>query len=560
MNLAFRRHYALLAGLLGVVLVLTLGLGNQRIIAYTVPGALQSEALAVAAHNYNSECDLFDTTVVHSIQVLMGDETFEQMLTTYQEIGAKEYFHASVIIDGVQINDVGVRLKGNASLRTAVGGRMAGEQPQFGGMFGGRNAPRDWGTLPEGMPNPPENQQRVRPGGAGQFSPPEGAVEGQMPPEGAIPGGQIPVWPGEEAPVPENMPFQPGGDFRGGMEQVTTEVTVDTKIPLMIKFDEFVEGQTYQGYAFLALRTYGTSTDAAMLQEPVTNDAARAIGLPATLTAFASVQINGGTVQLYSISQHIDAVYLQQHFANAEGVLYKAELGSTLSYQGEDPSLYSNAFTQKTRIKDMDLAPLIAFMRFLSEADDATFAAELSRYLDVEALATYLALNNLLVNTDALVGMNNNYYLYYDDVTQRFTLLMWDANESFGKPGMGGASATHDIYTGLQANNTSAMGGRMRGGFGGSNILATRFLNTPEFMALYEQELQRLYQELFSSGFLAEHIEMYAALVREANNNGQITDPTAYEQAVSRMLSFVEQRQAYLAGLPLFSETTPTEP
>ncbi|MDX9955989.1 MAG: hypothetical protein RBT75_17955, partial [Anaerolineae bacterium] len=120
MKLAFRRHYALLAGLLGVVLVLTLGLGNQRIIAYTVPGTLQSEALAVAGHDYNSECALFDATVVHSIQVLMGDETFEQMLTTYQETGAKEYFHASVIIDGVQINDVGVRLKGNASLRTAV--------------------------------------------------------------------------------------------------------------------------------------------------------------------------------------------------------------------------------------------------------------------------------------------------------------------------------------------------------------------------------------------------------------------------------------------------------
>jgi spore coat protein CotH len=442
---------------------------------------------------------------------------------------------------------------------------MAGEQPQFGGMFGGREAPPAQGAapegVPEGMPNPPEGEQRMRPGGGSrQPFQPEGTAEGQMPPEGASSEGRVPAWPGEGAPVPENMPFQPGGGFHGGMEQVTTEVTVDTKIPLMIKFDEFVDGQTYQGYAYLALRTYGTSTDAAMLQEPVTNDAARAIGLPVTLTAFASVQINEGAVQLYSISQHIDEVYLQQHFTNAHGVLYKAELGSTLSYQGEDPSLYSEAFSQKTRVKDMDLAPLIAFMRFLSEADDATFAAELSQYLDVEALATYLALNNLLVNTDALVGMNNNYYLYYDDDTHRFTLLMWDANESFGKLGMGGASATHDITTGVQANSTSPMGGRMRGGFGGSNILATRFLNTPEFVTLYEQELQRLYQELFSSGFLVERIEMYAALVREANADGQLTDPTAYEQAVTKMLDFVAQRQAYLTGLPLFSEDAAVKP
>ncbi len=560
MNLTFKRHYHLLVGLLAVVLVLTLAVGDQRITAYTVPGALDSKAISAARPTYSGEIDLFDDTVVHNIQVFMSDETFDQMLTTYRETGSKEYFHADVILDGVTIHDVGVRLKGNASLRTAVGGRMAGEQPQFGGMFGGRQVPPNQGAIPEELPDPPDGQQRMRPGGQRQPLQPGGAAEGQLPPEGAFPEGQLPAWPGEQAPNSDNLPFQPGGDFRGGMDQQTTEVTVDAKIPLMIRFDEYVKGQTYQGYAYLALRTYGTSTDAAMLQEPVTNDAARAVELPVTLTAFASVQINDGVTQLYSISQHIDEIYLQQHFENADGVLYKAELGSTLRYQGEDPSLYNDAFTQKTRVKDMDLAPLIAFMRFLSEADDATFAAKLPDYLDVHALATYLALNNLLVNTDALVGMNNNYYLYYDDATQRFTLLMWDANESFGKLAMGGASATYDIYTGQQQNTTSPMGGRMRGGFGGSNTLATRFLNTPEFVALYEQELQRLYQELFVSGFLAERVETYAALIREANAGGDLADPTAYEQAVTRMQSFISQRQVYLAGLALFNETTPSEP
>ncbi|OQA23635.1 MAG: Inner spore coat protein H [Chloroflexi bacterium ADurb.Bin360] len=557
MSLTFKRHYPLLVILLVATLLLTAGLGNQRIIAYSVPGTLQAETPAVTGTTYSGDVALFDDTIVHSIQVLMADGDFEQMLTTYRETGAKDYFHADVIIDGVQISNVGVRLKGNASLRTAVGGRMAGEVREFGGNFGWGDARPDPGAAGEAPFDPPAGQPPMRPEGQERpFQPDEGAA-GALPPEGALPEGQAPAIPGGVPWDPENMPFQPGGDFGGGMGDGTTEVTVDTKIPLMLRFDETVEGQNYQGYTHLALRTYGTSNDAAMLQEPVTNAAARAIGLPVTNTAFASVQLNAGETQLYTLSEAINEQYLAEHFENSDGVLYKAELGSTLRYQGEDPSLYDNSFTQKTRVNDADLAPLIAFMRFLSEADDATFSAELPNYLDVEAFATYLALNNLLVNTDAIVGMNNNYYLYYDDVEQRFTLLMWDANESLGKLAMGGASASYDIYAGQQESSTSQMGGRMRGGMGGgSNTLAARFLNTPEFLALYEGELQRLYQELFVSGFLVKQVETYATLVRTADAGGVLVDPNAYEQAVARVLDFIAQRQAYLAGLPLFSETT----
>jgi len=558
MSLTFKRHYPLLVILLVVTLLLTAGLGNQRIIAYSVPGTLQAEALAVTGVTYSGDVALFDATIVHSIQVLMTDGDFEQMLTTYRETGAKDYFHADIIIDGVQVSNVGVRLKGNASLRTAVGGRMAGEVREFGDNFGGGGARPDPGAAGEVPFNPPAGgDPPVRPEGQGRpFQPGEGAA-GALPPEGALPEGQAPAVPGGEPSDLENMPFQPGGDFRGGMGDGTTEVTVDTKIPLMLRFDEYIEGQNYQGYTHLALRTYGTSNDAAMLQEPVTNAAARAIGLPVTNTAFASVQLNAGETQLYTLSEAINEQYLAEHFENSDGVLYKAELGSTLRYQGEDPSLYDASFTQKTRINDADLAPLIAFMRFLSETDDAAFSAELPNYLDVEAFATYLALNNLLVNTDAIVGMNNNYYLYYDDVEQRFTLLMWDANESLGKLAMGGASASYDIYAGKQENSTSPMGGRMRGGMGGgSNTLAARFLKTPEFLALYEGELQRLYQELFVSGFLVTQVETCAALLRTANADGALTDPNAYEQAVAKVLDFIAQRQAYLAGLPLFNGAT----
>jgi len=229
-------------------------------------------------------------------------------------------------------------------------------------------------------------------------------------------------------------------------------------------------------------------------------------------------------------------------------VLYKAEVGASLTYQGDDPSLYARSFTQQTRVNDADLGPLIDLMRFITEVDNATFERELSEHLDVDSLATYLAINNLLVNTDSLVGMSNNYYLYYDEVAERFTLLMWDGNESLGKMARGGQAATYDIYFSGQSGGEGRMGGGMGGG---RNLLVTRFLASAQCMALYEQKLAEVYEMAFTGGALADKTESYAALVRAANASRGLVNEENYDRAVAEVLAFVEQRGDYLATTSL---------
>jgi len=492
LSLEFRRHWKLLVLLALVLAVLTLGLGRHRIIAYTVPGSLQ---VVEQGTNYDNDVALFDSSVVHSIQILISDTDYEQMITTYQQTGEKQYFHADVVIDGVRVNNVGLRLKGNASLRTALGGGFGGRGFDRQAGPGGE---RRWPQFdPDNMPDPADRPQRPQALGAA---------------------GDIPTVQGDGS----------------------------AKLPLMIKFNEFVPGQTYQGYKNLAIRTYGIASDAAMLHEPVTNSVFRLLGLPATQTAYVGLRLNDGAEQLYSISEVINDGYLEQHFANPDGVLYKAEVGSTLSYEGEDPSLYATDFTQQTRVNDADMAPLIAFMRFLSDSDDETFESELPAWLDVDALATYLAINNLLVNTDSIIGMNNNYYLYYDDVSKRFTLLMWDANESLGKLAGASRAAQYDIYNVSQQS---------RPGFGGgSNILVKRFMASDKFKALYEAKLQQVYQQAFASGAMTALVEQYTALVRQANQERGLVVWEDYERAAANVLDFIERRSAYLASTSLLGE------
>jgi spore coat protein CotH len=426
----------------------------------------------------------------------------------------------------VRINAVGIRLKGNASLQMALGGGMGGGAPggRGGNFFGNGDLPADgeMPPLPEGFQPPADGAAPAPPAGF------------QMPADGQMPD------------RPAGGVFQPGAGF---VQAAAGQV----KIPFLIKFDEYVDGQTYQGYSHLSIRNYGVSYDEAMLAEPVTNDTVRLIGLPATQTAYTGFSFNDEDERLYVISEILDEEYLAQTFDYANGVLYKAEVGSTLSYQGEDPSSYARSFSQETRVNEADLAPLIAFMRVLDQADDAAFERELPDYLDVESFAAYLAVNNLLVNTDSLIGMNNNYYLYYDDVAGRFTLLMWDGNESMGGLG-GGSSANFDLYfSGVQGMRGPGGGGG--GGMGGGqNVLLERFMANATFKALYEEKLRAIYQQAFLSGALAEDVERYAALIHSVNDKRGLVDLTAYDQAVQSLLSFITLRMEYLNSTELLGQ------
>lgn len=503
MRLKLQRNIPLVFLFTAVTAGLVFGIGERRIIAYTVPGVIDRPDEALI--DISNTVDLFDKSKVHRIEISMDAEDYETMLLVYRQTGEKQYFHASVTIDGVTVNNVGIRLKGNASLRQALGG----------------------GRGPAGRP--------------GQvFEPNPGSGNGEV------------------------------GNLAGGNRQ--------TQTPLLIKFDEFVSGQVYQGYDRLAIRSAGTRYNAAMLQEPVTNQVFRLMGLPATKTAYAGISLNGGEEHLYTLSEVIEEKYLNEHFENGDGILYKAEVHADMRYQGEDPSNYTDSFEQQTRKNDGDMSPLIDFTKFVTESDDETFEKELPGRLDTEAFATYLAINSLLVNNDSMAGMGNNYYLYYDDQSGKFTVLMWDANESLGtmgglmgaqgggmaapdgagrmpetglpqRPGGGGQAPVGGAFQGGRGNfeepgmaagadtardaaradiypTMRSQGGGNRMG-GGTNLLLIRFMSAAPFKALYEEKVVEVYEKAFESGAMAAQIDEISAVVRAANTERKFVDANA---------------------------------
>ena len=577
MNLAFKRHYPLILTLLCFVLVVGLVFGNERIIAYTSDrNREQATLLNADQDSIQNDIFLFDDTVVHSISINMDDDDYNTMISTYQQTGEKEYFHADITIDGVIVENVGIRLKGNASLRSALGGNGGGapggrnnaddNQAQFPGQRPGADQQTDQADRPQHPDGvfPQTDQQEGAPGNLpGQQFNPQDNTQAYQPGQNMRPGQNIQPDQGNlelhGSPQRDLQAAQPQGEFQvNNAQQTAPQNQADnqraggmggqTNIPYQIKFDKYEDGQTYQGYSTIAIRVSGTSFDAAMMHEPVTNNAVRRAGIPATLTSYTGFNVNTAAEKLYVISEVIDETYLAKYFDNPDGILYKAEVGSTMSYVDDNPSSYKKSFSQETRENEADFGPLIDFIRFVDESDDETFAEELPNRLDIDSFATYLAVNTLLVNNDSMIGMNNNYYLYYDDINEQFTLLMWDANESLGKMGNAG-------NMNIDLSSSSMIDGNMRGGrMGGKNNLLARFIANDEFNALYKEKVRALYKIFYTDGTLEEDVNTYAALIHAPNDDRQLVDIDAYDQAVQKILDFITQRTTYLLNQPIINQ------
>lgn len=65
-----------------------------------------------------SEGDVFDASQVHTISLEVDPDVLTGMIETYLDTGDKEWVKGTVTIDGETFTDVGIKLKGNSSLRS----------------------------------------------------------------------------------------------------------------------------------------------------------------------------------------------------------------------------------------------------------------------------------------------------------------------------------------------------------------------------------------------------------------------------------------------------------
>lgn len=166
------------------------------------------------------------------------------------------------------------------------------------------------------------------------------------------------------------------------------------------------------------------------VNEYLSYGAIRAHGIPTAQTGFARVFVNGESLGLYSLVEHIRGDFVRCHYPEPYGDLYKPEepVGN-LAWRGDRIEDYGEEMEFKwPRESVSGHASLLELLSVLRAGDIRAFES----VLHISEVLSYLAVNVALGNYDYYASFGHNYYLYEANPGQ-FTMVPWDMNFSQGE-------------------------------------------------------------------------------------------------------------------------------
>jgi len=290
---------------------------------------------------------------------------------------------------------------------------------------------------------------------------------------------------------------------KGGSSLSTVANSSSDRYSFKVDINEYVSGQTFFGLKKFTLQN--SFNDPSYMREVIAYDLMDEMGVPTPEHAYVNFYVNGELFGLYLMVEAIDGEFLEKHFANSNGDLYKPDgTGSDLLWLGDDIQSYTDINLQ-TNEESTDNG---AFINFVDSLDAGETNA-----IDEDTLLRYMSVSTSLSNLDSYHGtLAHNYYIYDQDGI--FSILPWDFNESFGTFNMDCNSVDiRELY--IDEPVSGALNERP--------MLANVFANQSN-LDTYHSYLTQLINGSLSSDTFSTRVNEIADLIREHVQN----DPTSF--------------------------------
>jgi spore coat protein H len=202
------------------------------------------------------------------------------------------------------------------------------------------------------------------------------------------------------------------------------------KLSMKLRFDEYDPELRF--YGLKRVNLHSMIHDATLMHEKLAYDAYRALGVAAPRSSWAVATVNGVSLGLFSLVEEVDGRFTQDRWAaDGDGNLYKEAWPLSTEPEDYGAALETNEET----------ATHEAFAAFAAELQGATDAVErrraLGRWMDLEELARYMAVDDTIANIDGVTAIycsaqdptacgNHNYFFYLSEDQSRFRLVPWD--------------------------------------------------------------------------------------------------------------------------------------
>lgn len=238
--------------------------------------------------------------------------------------------------------------------------------------------------------------------------------------------------------------------------------------------------------------------------------------------------------------------------------------GADLNYTNDDLDSYSTIWDgEVTDTRKADHKRVVKALKNISEGTD------LETYMDIDNILKYMAVHVFSVNMDSLSGnMAHNYYLY--ESNGQLNLIPWDYNLAFGGMGANGDRSQNNNHdTGDRFADDAGAGDRLADDAGaGSTDDATSVVNsaidnafsgTEFFDTLMENETYRKQYYAYLSQLVEEYVygdgfETFYNRTRNLIDSLVETDPTAfytyeeYQTAADTLYQIVKLRAQSIEG------------
>jgi len=282
---------------------------------------------------------------------------------------------------------------------------------------------------------------------------------------------------------------------------------------------------------------------------------------PAPKANLMRVVINGEDWGVYVNVQQFNSDFTREaHDTNEARWKIPGSFSSSggLEYLGENVSSYQYDYEIKTKDDPEDWAALIELTRALNRTPVDQLVAELEPLLDIDEALRFLAVDNVMANSDGYYSRNSDYGIYRDE-DGRFHVTAYDANEALeSESGMGG-------FGGFRGGSGGIRLSPLEGSRDGSKALLYRLLMVPELKVRYLayvrdvaenwldwetiEPIAQGYRELIRDVVAADSRKLYSTAEFDLDFDGTLPDAGGSNRVVSRSLSTWSSVRPQLLGI-----------
>jgi spore coat protein H len=252
---------------------------------------------------------------------------------------------------------------------------------------------------------------------------------------------------------------------------------LEQKPGIAIKFDEYIEGQSYRGFKKLLFNN--SVQDSSYVAELLATGLFRDAGVPAARVTHARMRLNGRDLGLYVVVEAMNKDFLKHNFGSGKGNLYEIFVQDINGHVDQDNG------------EDEYQADLRGLHEACVIPDPTARWGQLNKVLDMDRFISFVAMEMLTSHWDGYAAACNNTRVYHDPDTDKMVFITHGLDGTFRRP-------NYSLHAPLRSAVVGAV------------------LTTPEGQKLYEERIRKLAKDVFKVPVILERVEKALAKIRTA--------------------------------------------